>query len=1493
MVVVKSAVMEQKETKRLETIAKELEKRKKQHQEGGARSRRIRRWLRRVLMMIALIFLGTSVVFFINFFRLNSDLIEGHIKQGIIPNLTQGRFHLHVGAISGNLFYGVELENILIQNPHFESGSTVLTVPKASLKYSLFDILFGKLVLQKLEISNPVLYLQRDKGGRGVWDFSTGQEPGDTGKETRWQKQDRAQTVADRYLSDIKINNLSILVPAPDTLIRDEFAARVIQLPAKTWQLDGININLKKHPGDKFVTHLLRLSLPQKPDYMRFHLTRLKSNGNFTVNFDGLGQNFNFAVDNLGQDGRKINLFDGRHRERLNLEWVWGRHDISLVERIRGLNGIIHISEINELVKGWLPTEFNLAGMLKIRFECQNQLPLYDAHFDLEIASGAVNLPFVPIISNIFARLNSSERHAKVEHLGFKLADIDMVHTGYFNYADAANIGTGLQSDLSGDKMALVGTYSRIVPGTHALAAEFHRNSGSARLSFKRVAADKRILYSDFDFAAGIVADGSAADIVPVNLLPADIKKALDSYLSRVDIIGPLNISTSFPSTDDWKTSTVEIDMAGARIVNKLNASDCVTLDGKATLEEGSLRLKNLSAHLDELVLVTSGTADLIAEKPFVKDYQLAVKLALQDARPFSIEAKRLQASLGLAHCPDFDSIELQGEQLVNAEVNSQNNSNFLALNIKKLRFLRRGKALWADDLKAELLAGAFNFAAGEKPQKVDFSAAMELFGIPLTADMNLNLVDGLAESISLKGGGPNFSRIFAAMKTQPEGREFLKKYPIDLSGNFNFALLGSGNLQKPKLDGWLKFPSLNLQIPGLTARLPFHIQLKTDAQTYEATVKAGDASMKVKDVTFNLSRTSADLQISELFAKTGPVVEVDASTGIFGAQLKAKGKILPGKKRIDSMSLSCKSSKIETLAAEIARIGTFKIPFTLSGAFSAAAHLHGPFSNPSSSGRISFSKIGLDFPLIDGKNRAVLKARDFSGKGSFKKRSDKYFGVDVDKFSGKLLGADVSVSGKAHLANLSRGFKPVIDSLSAKIDNLSAKDLYEFLGAGLIPENIKGGLKVNGGNLSGEFSLAGTPDRLLATGAAKIAGGSAGFSALKDEIKDLNGELGFEGRTDSGYSRISAKNWSAKFGRSLLSIPSGFIEDPTRSGKLLLNGSFDKVFPADLLKMLGGMEIAALKFPEEGWLTGNVVVDGSIGSPRLDVDVSTSEMVVEYDSQKQVFTLPLGKSRVQVAINPESGEAQVKMASIGILNGKVNVDSANGRFLPSKPFTMKLNGTIEGVDFSKLQMSDNVGFKGILGGTFKAGWDGKDERDAVFNLEFSDVYIPQLPLVEPETVGSVGIDFIEKPDLRMGQLNFYVTSDEEDIYKGKLLIADGLFAGPHLRIEIGNSEFDPMALQLQAKMMINPQSLRQTSIGRKMKKWTVTAQDRKTGVPFVDLSLTGTWDKPELMSRQVKKRAERRVKRNFIGRIFGGHRPHKASVEELMQWFPGWKKGQ
>lgn len=1485
--------MDDKTSQRIDTIARELEKRRTEHGSGTAHGRAVRKLIRRILMLIALVSFILAGIFIFNFFRLNSNLVEGYIKQGIIPNLTQGRFAMTIGPVSGNLINGVELESVLIQNPLFKGTSALMTIPRISMKYSLWGIFWGNITLEKLQIENPVVTLKRDATGRAIWDFAAAEDvvAGNDGKQTDWQKRAAAQALADNYLTDINVQNLSILIPEPGELIIDEFVKRLVRFPTRTYQISGVGMTLKKYPADKFVSHILSITTPENQNFLRFQVTRTKQSGNFTASFDAIGQNFNLAVENLGLKGRKVNFYDGRMKDRLNLEWVIERGRKSLPEKISGLSGVLKIPDFASVFTPILALGSEIKGALELSCQTSNGKNLYDSDLELKLADIKIKLPFFPEVQGLDAEIAAKNRIAELKKLQIKIKNIESIHQGKIDYSDESNIKADLTANVMGDLMKLNGNYFREKPGLHRLSLNVFRNSGQAKIDLNRQIEGKSVVYRDFKIEGGLEKDGRAVDILPLNILPDQIGNQILAWFTRIDLIGPLKINTSFPTIDDWKNADLDFSFNGARIVSRQNAADQVRIDGGAKFSNGVLLLENLSALIDNLRFKASGSVEIAAQRPFVKSFDLDMNGGVEGAS-FIITSERTQKSLGLKQKPDFDHIELKGSRFFSATLNSKSSLNRVSLDLEKMRLVRRKKPLWLDNFSAEFTTGLLEPASGKLPGASSLTAAGDLFGVKISAMVKANLASGTIDELSCKGGGDNFSRILEAVVSQPEGEHFFKKYPMNIGGAFDFAFLGRGLLKDPELEGWIKFPVLNLSYKDFLAKLPFHAIIKTSDQNYAAEISAGKAFIKVKDVNFDLGKTMAKAESRKFFSSRDPEIKFSADSEIFSTGMKAAGAINLASKKINKFELNIKSGNIENLAREVARIGQFKIPFELSGKFSADASLSGNLFSPDSDGNINFSSISLDFPIESGGRRHKLTARNLNGKAGFVKRGNDLFSIDVGKISGKILDAGVDLSGKAGLIRKGQGLKPVFEKIVLKLDGLRASDLANYLIGGFLPPEYAKRINVNNGLIDGNFSLSGSSDKILALGQASLTDVSIGYSALKDRFEKVSGQLQFEGRSDGSYARIGVNDFSASFGRSKFKIDKGFIEDPLFSGKLMLEGAVEKLFPTDLLGMMGGMKIEALSFPEEGWLDGKLEVEGTLAEPRLKTQVSSSKMKISWKSDGQEFNFPIGQNSLELAYNAGNGEFLVDKVKLSLLSGSIELQPTSGIFSRENPFVFKAEGNLSGIDLSKLEMKDADSIRGIIDGKMKANWESNGSRDAVFNLNFKNLFIPKIPLVDPKTMDKVGVDFIEQPDFREGQLNFYVTTEEDSGFAGKLLIADGLFAGPHMRLELGNSEFNPVALKLSGKLMLNPQSLRHTDLGKKLGRLSATIQDRQTGIPFVDLNLSGTWDKPEIISGALQKNTEKRAKRNFIKRLFGSRGPHKASVEELMNWFPGWQKG-
>jgi hypothetical protein len=1073
------------------------------------------------------------------------------------------------------------------------------------------------------------------------------------------------------------------------------------------------------------------------------------------------------------------------------------------------------------------------------------------------------------------------------------LHELEISTRGYVNFSNLGQIFASLDSSIEKEKMEMNATYTRMLPGSHLFEGKIKRESGEASISFVRQIKGKQILYKNFSVNAGILENGSAVKVVPMNLFDAELRKTLETYFSRVDLVGPLRLTTFFPTTEDWVNSQVKLSFDGARIVSKKFPRDQVMLKGSAILASGSLELKGMTTRFDNLFLSSTGNMLLKPEHPFVDSYKLEILAGISNKKPFMIDSKRLKNSLGLTHTPDFNKIELLGDDLFKLTLDSSGRKNMIRTGFDKFRFFRRKKPLWARDVNLRIDLGKMNLIKSELPENLKCEGSLNLFGFKIDAEAGLNLVKKEYTKLLLKGNGENFNVLLDAIKTQPEGKKLLKNYPVKANGKFSFALTGKGSFYSPEMGGWLKFPLLSLVVKNFILSMPFDLLFKKlNENDYLAEIEAKKAYAKYMGRKFSFNNAATKLKVLNLFNNKGLKLDIDSQGSVFSTWLKAKGTMDLKDSSLKNFRVSLSTSKIGKFAEEIAKAGKFKLPFSLGGKFNAYSTLSGKFSALNSNGKVKVSRIALDFPISGNGQSAVLKARDFSGELGFSKQGNQRMKFSLKSVKGKILDANITAKGEAVLKNLNAGLKPYLNNLEADFSGLNCSVLFKFLASGIIPTELISLIEINDGRLNGRIKLSGNPNKLKTKGNVDLINGKMRYKALKTGISEIFAGLNFEGRTDSGYARIGLERFKAKFGRTVIKIPEGFIEDPVKTGKIFLKGKVSAIYPADLLNLMGGLSVSSISFPEEGYLAGDIEIDGTLFKPFFNARLTNTKMLLKYASEGVEYSVPIGRNSFDLRYDLYSGNFFLKQGQIALLGGKINLDPIRGRFSAYEPFRFQLSGKVEGIDVGKFKMSDSDSFKGIIDGDFEAKWDMAGKRDALFKLKFKNIFIPKIPIVEEKTINKIGLEFIKKPDFRVGQLNFYVTSEEVAGFAGKLQVADGLFAGPHMRLELDSSEFDPMNLKLHGKLMLNPQSLRKTTLGKKLRKLSVTVQDRKTGIPYIDLALSGQWNKPELISRSLEKRVTRRAKRNFIGRIFGRHRPHKASVEELMKWFPGWRKG-
>jgi autotransporter translocation and assembly factor TamB len=90
------------------------------------------------------------------------DWLRGFVvRQG--DQYLNGR--LAIGRLGGNIFFGVELENIAVTM----HGEPVITIKDARIAYSVFQLLTRNLVITSLRLNEPIIHVRRQGG---AWDLS-------------------------------------------------------------------------------------------------------------------------------------------------------------------------------------------------------------------------------------------------------------------------------------------------------------------------------------------------------------------------------------------------------------------------------------------------------------------------------------------------------------------------------------------------------------------------------------------------------------------------------------------------------------------------------------------------------------------------------------------------------------------------------------------------------------------------------------------------------------------------------------------------------------------------------------------------------------------------------------------------------------------------------------------------------------------------------------------------------------------------------------------------------------------------------------------------------------------------------------------------------------------------------------------------------------------------------------------------------------------------
>ena len=182
-----------------------------------------KRLLHATLIVLTLVIGAAAAAVIVSQTAWFKDRLRGYIEREANQYLN-GR--LSIQRLGGNLFFGVEMENIGLSM----DGSQVVAVQDLGLDYNVFELISKGLSVDNIRLNKPVLYLRRD---------------GDTWSISRLVKKQRQE--ADRQgpekpiaIDDIDITDGSVIIDGP-------VGTSGLELPKRFDRLDA-KLNFKYEP---------------------------------------------------------------------------------------------------------------------------------------------------------------------------------------------------------------------------------------------------------------------------------------------------------------------------------------------------------------------------------------------------------------------------------------------------------------------------------------------------------------------------------------------------------------------------------------------------------------------------------------------------------------------------------------------------------------------------------------------------------------------------------------------------------------------------------------------------------------------------------------------------------------------------------------------------------------------------------------------------------------------------------------------------------------------------------------------------------------------------------------------------------------------------------------------------------------------------------------------------------------------------------------------
>jgi len=160
--------------------------------------RTVRRLLHVLVIVLTLIVGATAAAIIVSQTAWFKNWLRGYIVAEANKYLNG---QLSIQRLGGNLFFGVELENVGVSM----DGSQVVAVEDLGLKYNVFEMISHGLSVDEIALNKPVLYLRRDGDAWSITRLVKKQQ----------QEADRSGPQLPITIDDIGISDASVIIDGP------------------------------------------------------------------------------------------------------------------------------------------------------------------------------------------------------------------------------------------------------------------------------------------------------------------------------------------------------------------------------------------------------------------------------------------------------------------------------------------------------------------------------------------------------------------------------------------------------------------------------------------------------------------------------------------------------------------------------------------------------------------------------------------------------------------------------------------------------------------------------------------------------------------------------------------------------------------------------------------------------------------------------------------------------------------------------------------------------------------------------------------------------------------------------------------------------------------------------------------------------------------------------------------------------------------------------